>query len=65
MAMGIPPIRSTRISFRATTVVVAETGVQTEDLCDDEDTDGYQAESTNLGKDLLQVAGRIVVLANE
>ena len=47
------------------TVVVAETGVQAEDLSNDEDTDGNKAEGTDLGKDLLQVTGGVVVLTDE
>ncbi|EPS99690.1 hypothetical protein FOMPIDRAFT_117923, partial [Fomitopsis schrenkii] len=42
-----------------------EQRIQAEDLSDDENTDGDEAEGGDLGKDLLQVAGGVVVLTNE
>ena len=48
-----------------TTVRVAEAGVQAEDLREDEDTDDDQAERTDLGENLLQVTGGVVVLTDE
>jgi hypothetical protein len=50
---------------KTTTVAVAEASVEDEDLSDDEDTDGDQAERADLGQDLLQVTGSVVVLTDE
>ena len=48
-----------------TTVLVTETGIETEDLSEDENTDGNQSEGTDLSENLLQVTGGVIVLANE
>lgn len=47
------------------TVREPEAGVQDEDLADDEDTNGDETEGTNLGENLLQVTGGLVVLTDE
>lgn len=48
-----------------TTVGVVEGGVEDDDFEKDEDTDGDQAERTDLGENLLQVTGGIVILTDE
>ena len=48
-----------------TTVLVAEASVQDKDFGEDENTDGDQAEGTDLSKNLLQVTGGVVILADE
>lgn len=47
------------------TVIVTEAGVEDEDFSNDEDTDGDEAERPNLGKNLLQMTGGVIVLADE
>ena len=47
------------------TVFVAETGMENKDLSDDENTNGDQAERSDLSQDLLQVTSRVIVLADE
>ena len=42
-----------------------ERGVEDNNLENDEDTDGDQAERPNLGENLLQVTGSVIVLADE
>lgn len=49
----------------ATAVRELESRVQDDDLENDEDADSDQAEGTNLGENLLQVTGGVIVLANE
>ena len=49
----------------STSVVVSESGVEDEDFEDDEDTDGDETEETDLGENLLEMTGRIVVGTNE
>jgi len=48
-----------------TAVTVAEASVKDEDLGEDEDTNGDETERSDLGENLLQVAGRIVILSDE
>ena len=50
---------------KAAAVIIAEAGAEDEDFSNDEDTDGNEAERSNLGENLLQVAGGIIILANE
>ena len=40
-------------------------GVEDEDLEKDKDTDGDETEGTDLGENLLQVTGRVIVLADQ
>lgn len=47
------------------TVLIAEAGIEDEDLSNDEDTDGNEAERPNLGENLLQMASGIIVLTDE
>lgn len=49
----------------AATVRVMERRVEDDDLENNEDTDRYQAERTDLSENLLQVTGRVIVLANK
>ena len=46
-------------------VRVAEAGIQAENLGDDEDTNDDQAEGPDLGKNLLQVTGGVIVLTDK
>ena len=46
-------------------VGVVAHGVEDDNLMDDEYTDGDQAERANLGEDLLQVTGSVIVLAGD
>lgn len=48
-----------------TTVGEAEGSVEDENLCDEEDTNGNQAEGSDLSQDLLQVTSGVIVLANQ
>ena len=47
------------------TVSVVVSGVEDENLEKNEDADGYETERADLGKNLLQMTGGIVVLANQ
>lgn len=50
---------------KTTSVRVSEVGVENQDLEEDKDTDGDETESTDTGKDLLQVTDLVVVLTDE
>ena len=39
--------------------------IENKDLGDDENTNGDQAERSDLSQDLLQVTSRVIILANE
>lgn len=50
---------------KTSSVLVPETGVEDKDLGEDEDTDGDETEGSDLGQDLLQVTGGVVILTDE
>ena len=51
--------------IQATTIGVLEASIENEDFSNDEDPDRDQTEGTDLGKNLLQVTCRVIVLSNE